>query len=39
LGSSDAIAFRPNHGCPPNVKWDDYLYYFDLKEAMFGLEA
>ncbi|HEY3396208.1 MAG TPA: uroporphyrinogen decarboxylase family protein [Armatimonadota bacterium] len=26
-----------DHRCPPNVKPDDYLYYLDLKEAMFGM--
>ncbi|MDR0472580.1 MAG: hypothetical protein LBH43_02750 [Treponema sp.] len=26
-----------DHRCPPNVKPDDYLYYLDLKEKMFGL--
>ena len=26
-----------DHRCPPNVKPEDYLYYLDLKEAMFGL--
>lgn len=25
-----------DHRCPPNVKPDDYLYYLELKEAMFG---
>ncbi len=25
-----------DHRCPPNVKEGDYLYYLDLKEAMFG---
>ena len=25
-----------DHHCPPNVKPDDYLYYLDLKETMFG---
>jgi len=28
-----------DHRCPPNVKPEDYLYYLDLKEAMFGLKA
>jgi len=28
-----------DHRCPPNVAPDDYLYYLDLKEAMFGLGA
>jgi uroporphyrinogen decarboxylase len=26
-----------DHRCPPNVKPDDYLYYLDLKEQMFGV--
>jgi len=26
-----------DHRCPPNVKVEDYLYYLDLKERMFGL--
>jgi len=26
-----------DHRCPPNVKVDDYLYYLDLKEKMFGM--
>lgn len=26
-----------DHRCPPNVKQEDYLYYLDLKEQMFGL--
>ena len=25
-----------DHRCPPNVALDDYLYYLDLKEEMFG---
>jgi len=25
-----------DHRCPPNVKVDDYLYYLELKESMFG---
>jgi len=25
-----------DHRCPPNVKYEDYLYYLDLKEEMFG---
>lgn len=28
-----------DHRCPPNVDPDDYLYYLDLKEKMFGLPA
>ncbi len=27
-----------DHRCPPNVKPEDYLYYLDLKESMFGRE-
>jgi len=26
-----------DHRCPPNVRPDDYLYYLDLKEKMFGM--
>jgi uroporphyrinogen decarboxylase len=26
-----------DHRCPPNVTPEDYLYYLDLKEQMFGL--
>jgi hypothetical protein len=26
-----------DHRCPPNVKVEDYLYYLDLKEKMFGM--
>ncbi|MCK4999901.1 MAG: hypothetical protein KAS23_10205 [Anaerohalosphaera sp.] len=26
-----------DHRCPPNVKQQDYLYYLDLKQQMFGL--
>ena len=26
-----------DHRCPPNVNPDDYLYYLDLKEKMFGI--
>jgi hypothetical protein len=26
-----------DHRCPPNVKEEDYLYYLDLKEEMFGM--
>jgi len=26
-----------DHRCPPNVKPEDYLYYLDLKEEMFGM--
>ncbi len=28
-----------DHRCPPNVNPDDYLYYLDLKEKTFGLQA
>ncbi len=27
-----------DHRCPPNVDPDDYLYYLDLKEEMFGMK-
>jgi uroporphyrinogen decarboxylase len=27
-----------DHRCPPNVDPNDYLYYLDLKEAMFGMK-
>ncbi|MFW6007077.1 MAG: uroporphyrinogen decarboxylase family protein [Bacillota bacterium] len=27
-----------DHRCPPNVKEEDYLYYLDLKEEMFGIK-
>lgn len=27
-----------DHRCPPNVPEEDYLYYLDLKESMFGLK-
>ena len=27
-----------DHRCPPNVSPDDYLYYLDLKQRMFGLK-
>ena len=27
-----------DHRCPPNVKEEDYLYYLDLKESMFGMK-
>lgn len=26
-----------DHRCPPNVSPDDYLYYLELKQSMFGL--
>jgi uroporphyrinogen decarboxylase len=28
-----------DHRCPPNVKPDDYIYYLDLKQKMFGALA
>ena len=27
-----------DHRCPPNVSPDDYLYYLDLKQKMFGMK-
>jgi len=27
-----------DHRCPPNVLPEDYLYYLDLKESMFGMK-
>lgn len=27
-----------DHRCPPNVPEEDYLYYLDLKESMFGMK-
>ena len=27
-----------DHRCPPNVKPEDYIYYLDLKEEMFGMK-
>jgi len=27
-----------DHRCPPNVTPEDYVYYLDLKEAMFGMK-
>lgn len=27
-----------DHRCPPNVDPDDYLFYLDLKESMFGMK-
>lgn len=27
-----------DHRCPPNVKEEDYLYYLNLKEEMFGMK-
>ena len=26
-----------DHRCPPDVDPDDYIYYLDLKEKMFGM--
>ena len=26
-----------DHRCPPDVNENDYLYYLDLKEQMFGM--
>ncbi|NQT58872.1 MAG: hypothetical protein HQ557_07820 [Bacteroidetes bacterium] len=26
-----------DHRCPPDVSWENYIYYLDLKEKMFGL--
>ena len=26
-----------DHRCPPDVKYEDYIYYLDLKEKMFGM--
>ncbi len=26
-----------DHRCPPDVTWENYLYYLDLKERMFGI--
>ncbi|MDR3708614.1 MAG: uroporphyrinogen decarboxylase family protein [Capsulimonadaceae bacterium] len=28
-----------DHRCPPNVTVEDYLYYLDLKEEMFGMQG
>jgi uroporphyrinogen decarboxylase len=28
-----------DHRCPPDVKPEDYIYYLDLKERMFGMRA
>ena len=28
-----------DHRCPPNVDPDDYLFYLDLKEQMFGMKS
>ena len=27
-----------DHRCPPNVKEEDYLYYLDRKEELFGMK-
>lgn len=27
-----------DHRCPPDVTYENYLYYLDLKEAMFGMK-
>ncbi len=27
-----------DHRCPPNVKEEDYMYYLDLKEELFGMQ-
>ena len=27
-----------DHRCPPNVRQEDYLYYLDMKEQMFGMQ-
>ena len=27
-----------DHRCPPNVTPEDYLYYLDLKEKLFGMK-
>jgi hypothetical protein len=27
-----------DHRCPPDVNPEDYLYYLDLKEQMFGMK-
>ncbi len=28
-----------DHRCPPNVREEDYIYYLDLKEKMFGMKG
>lgn len=28
-----------DHRCPPDVAEEDYIYYLDLKEAMFGMKS
>ncbi|MFP4055138.1 MAG: hypothetical protein ACLFV7_14865, partial [Phycisphaerae bacterium] len=37
-GHVESGGFIPfcDHRCPPNVKQDDYLYYLDLKQELFG---
>jgi uroporphyrinogen decarboxylase len=27
-----------DHRCPPDVTWENYLYYLDLKESIFGMK-
>ena len=27
-----------DHRCPPDVSWENYVYYLDLKEKMFGMK-
>ncbi|MFA5205530.1 MAG: uroporphyrinogen decarboxylase family protein [Lentisphaeria bacterium] len=27
-----------DHRCPPDVSWENYVYYLDLKEQMFGMK-
>jgi uroporphyrinogen decarboxylase len=27
-----------DHRCPPNVKEEDYIFYLDLKEELFGMK-
>jgi uroporphyrinogen decarboxylase len=27
-----------DHRCPPDVDPDDYIYYLELKQAMFGMD-
>ncbi len=28
-----------DHRCPPDVSWENYIFYLDLKEKMFGMKA
>ena len=28
-----------DHRCPPDVKYEHYIYYLDLKEKMFGMKG